>query len=156
MLAGVFCAISGTDQLICVEIESKVIPNVCLLPAHSGAFFDVFRVRGRRDGRMYAVKKSRQPFRGRADRDRALCASAHQRFAQPRQSPIHVTHLTAHLCHLMRRLFTRSRFYFEHWLRRQSSHCLGAASLAGGWPLLHANGIDAVLLARYHIMNRHV
>jgi hypothetical protein len=38
----------------------------------SGCFFDVFRARGRRDGKIYAVKKSKNQFRGRADRDHYL------------------------------------------------------------------------------------
>lgn len=34
-----------------------------------GSFGEVYRVRSRDDGKMYAVKKSRQPFRGKVDRE---------------------------------------------------------------------------------------
>ena len=38
----------------------------------SGSFGDVFRVKSRSDGRYYAVKKSRYPFKGRTDREHKL------------------------------------------------------------------------------------
>lgn len=38
----------------------------------SGSFGDVFRVRCKEDGRMYAVKRSRVPFRGTTDRKEKL------------------------------------------------------------------------------------
>ena len=38
----------------------------------SGAFADVFRVRSRVDGGLYAVKRNRRPFRGRRDREKAM------------------------------------------------------------------------------------
>ena len=38
----------------------------------SGAFADVYKVRSRRDNKLYAVKKNRRQFRGKRDRDMAL------------------------------------------------------------------------------------
>jgi membrane-associated tyrosine/threonine-specific cdc2-inhibitory kinase len=38
----------------------------------SGAFADVFKVRLKRDNRLYAVKRNRRQFRGKRDRDMAL------------------------------------------------------------------------------------
>lgn len=38
----------------------------------SGSFGDVFRVKSRSDGRYYAVKRSRYPFKGRTDREHKL------------------------------------------------------------------------------------
>ena len=38
----------------------------------SGSFGDVFRVRSKEDGKMYAVKRSRVPFRGTTDRKEKL------------------------------------------------------------------------------------
>ena len=38
----------------------------------SGAFADAYKVRSRRDGRLYAVKRNRRQFRGKRDRDMAL------------------------------------------------------------------------------------
>jgi membrane-associated tyrosine/threonine-specific cdc2-inhibitory kinase len=37
-----------------------------------GSFGEVFQVRSRDDGKMYAIKKCRQPFRGMLDRQRKL------------------------------------------------------------------------------------
>jgi len=38
----------------------------------SGAFADVFKVRSRTDGQLYAVKRNRRQFRGKRDRDLAM------------------------------------------------------------------------------------
>lgn len=38
----------------------------------SGAFADVYKVRSKRDNRLYAVKRNRRQFRGKRDRDMAL------------------------------------------------------------------------------------
>jgi len=38
----------------------------------SGAFADVYKVRWKADGKLYAVKRNRRQFRGKRDRDRAL------------------------------------------------------------------------------------
>ncbi|KAK4030399.1 membrane-associated tyrosine- and threonine-specific cdc2-inhibitory kinase isoform X2 [Daphnia magna] len=47
----------------CFEIQANI---------GSGSFGDVFRVRSKEDGRMYAVKRSRVPFRGTTDRKEKL------------------------------------------------------------------------------------
>ena len=38
----------------------------------SGAFADVYKVKSRRDNRLYAIKRNRRQFRGKKDRDMAL------------------------------------------------------------------------------------
>ncbi|XP_022238846.1 membrane-associated tyrosine- and threonine-specific cdc2-inhibitory kinase-like isoform X2 [Limulus polyphemus] len=47
----------------CFQVESKL---------GAGSFGEVFKVRSKEDGRRYAVKKSRQRFRGESDRQRKL------------------------------------------------------------------------------------
>lgn len=47
----------------CFDVEANI---------GSGSFGDVFRVRSKEDGRMYAVKRSRYPFRGTTDRREKL------------------------------------------------------------------------------------
>ena len=47
-----------------------------------GSFGEVFQVCSRDDGKMYAIKKSHQPFRGALDRKRKLAeVEKHERLA---------------------------------------------------------------------------
>ncbi|GKY91311.1 hypothetical protein MPSEU_000103300 [Mayamaea pseudoterrestris] len=68
------------------------LPPVVSLATHfdvqstlgSGAFADVYRVRSKVDGCLYAVKRNRRHFRGRRDRERAL---AEVKWMQRLQTP---------------------------------------------------------------------
>eukprot|EP00977_Amphora_coffeiformis_P010726 scaffold2512_cov164-Amphora_coffeaeformis.AAC.11 len=51
----------------------------------SGTFADVYKVRSKSDGRLYAVKKNRRQFRGKRDREQAL---AEVRYMQRLQSVV--------------------------------------------------------------------
>lgn len=53
----------------------------------SGTFADVYKVRSKVDGRLYAVKKNRRQFRGKRDREKAL---AEVRFMQQLQSSVSI------------------------------------------------------------------
>lgn len=48
----------------------------------SGTFADVYKVRSKIDGRMYAVKKNRRQFRGKRDREQALAEVRHMQRLQ--------------------------------------------------------------------------
>ena len=48
-----------------------------------GSFGEVYRVRSRDDGKMYAIKKSCRPFRGESDRRQKLAeVEKHERLPQ--------------------------------------------------------------------------
>ncbi|CAG2183062.1 unnamed protein product, partial [Oppiella nova] len=47
----------------CFIVEKKI---------GSGSFGDVFKVKSREDGKYYAIKKSRERFKGKSDRERKL------------------------------------------------------------------------------------
>ncbi|XP_048788828.1 membrane-associated tyrosine- and threonine-specific cdc2-inhibitory kinase [Lagopus muta] len=48
-----------------------------------GSYGTVYKVRSLADGRLYALKRSRRPFRGPADRERALLEASRHRAAAP-------------------------------------------------------------------------
>lgn len=53
----------------------------------SGTFADVYKVRSKSDGRLYAVKKNRRQFRGKRDREQALAEVRHMQRLQSAVSP---------------------------------------------------------------------
>ena len=54
----------------------------------SGTFADVYKVRSKSDGRLYAVKKNRRQFRGKRDREKALAEVRYMQRLQSAVSPV--------------------------------------------------------------------
>jgi len=60
----------STTPLVNEEINFSDFENLGILG--SGAFADVYKVKSKKDGRLYAIKRNRRQFRGVKDRERAM------------------------------------------------------------------------------------
>ena len=60
----------STAPLVNEEINFSDFDNLGILG--SGAFADVYKVKSKKDGRLYAIKRNRRQFRGVKDRERAM------------------------------------------------------------------------------------
>lgn len=79
----------------------------------SGTFADVYKVRAKSDGRLYAVKKNRRQFRGKRDREKALAEVRHM---QRLQSAVSVSNgKSSYSLYLL--------FFFQAWQEEGHFFC---------------------------------
>jgi hypothetical protein len=85
----------------------------------SGAFADVYKVRSRTDGGLYALKRNRLQFRGKRDRDRALLEVRHMQRLQNASATMSAT------CGNNRENFTTYLLsFFQAWQQDGHFFCL--------------------------------